>query len=314
MGITENIIDHFRKSRAVVTLGAFDGIHKGHQKIFAAVVKKSAEINGLPIAITFDPHPMRVLMPERRLRLITSAIDKEKIIFKTGISDIVNIDFSPEFARTDAEDFVSDILVGLLNAKWVIVGHNCRFGHNRKGNADLLRKIGRKLGFGVSVIRHASLHGDVISSSRVRSAVLGGRVADAELMLGRAYHIDGGVIKGTGRGISLLNIPTANLDSQNELIPKEGVYAVKVSFGGKVYDGVSNIGRNPTFKEDVMSYEIHILDFKRNLLGKKLRVHFLERIRDERRFSSIEDLRAQIRRDIDMARRLICRNKAELYF
>jgi riboflavin kinase / FMN adenylyltransferase len=313
MGTTENIIGHFGQADTVVTIGSFDGIHKGHQKIFAAVVKKAAEIGGSPVAVTFAPHPVKVLMPERKLRLITSAQDKERIIFHAGIRDIVNLDFSPEFSHTDAEDFVSEILVGLLNAKWVIVGHNCRFGYARKGNADLLKKMGRKYGFRVRVINYASLRGDIISSTRVRSAVSGGRVAEASRMLGRAYHIDGKVIKGTGRGKTLLNIPTANLETENELIPKEGVYAAKISFGGKVHDGVANIGRNPTFKGEVMSYEIHIPDFKRNLLGKSLRVHFLERIRDERRFSSVEDLRAQINRDIDTAGRIIRRSRTQLY-
>jgi riboflavin kinase / FMN adenylyltransferase len=313
MGTTENIISHFTCSNTVVTIGSFDGIHKGHQKIFAAVVKRATEIGGRAVAITFDPHPARVLMPERKLRLITSAADKEKIIFGTGINDIVNIDFSSEFAHTDAEEFVKEILVGLLNARWVIVGHNCRFGHNRKGNADFLKKMGGEYGFRVRVINFASLHGDVISSTRVRSAVSGGRVADAARMLGRAYHIDGTVIKGTGRGSALLNVPTANLETKNELIPKEGVYAVKVSLGGKVYDGAANIGRNPTFREAVMSYEIHILDFRRNLLGKSLRVHFLERIRDERRFASVEELGGQINKDLAMARRFAGKSRTTLY-
>jgi riboflavin kinase / FMN adenylyltransferase len=313
MGTTDNIFSRFARANTIVTLGSFDGIHKGHQKIFAAVVKKAAEIGGAPVAITFDPHPMKALMPERRLKLITSAADKEKIIFGTGIRDIVNMDFSPEFAHTEAEEFVRDILVGLLNAKWVIVGHNCRFGYNRKGNADLLRKMGRKYGFRVRVINYASLRGDVISSSRVRSAVSGGRVAEAALMLGRAYHMDGAVIKGAGRGKTLLNVPTANLDTQNELIPREGVYAVKVSFGEKIYDGAANIGRNPTFKEDIMSYEIHILDFKRNILGRNLRVHFIDRIRDERKFASVEDLRTQINLDLDAARRATRKSRTVLY-
>jgi len=313
MGTTENIIDHLTRSNTVVTIGSFDGIHKGHQKIFAAVVKKATETGGAAVAITFDPHPMKVLMPERKLRLITSAEDKERIIFGTGISDIINIDFSAEFAHTEAEEFVREILVGLLKAKWVIVGHNCRFGYNRKGNVDFLKKMGRKYGFRVRVVNYASLKGDVISSTRVRSAVSGGRVAEAARMLGRAYHIDGTIIKGAGRGKELLNVPTANLDTHNELFPKEGVYAVKVSFGGKVYDGAANIGRNPTFKEENVSYEIHILNFRRNVLGKKLRVHFLERIRDERRFSSPEDLKAQINRDLDMAARLARKDRIRLY-
>jgi riboflavin kinase / FMN adenylyltransferase len=312
MQITEDFIDYFRKARAVVTLGNFDGIHKGHQKIFAAVVRKAREIRGAPVVITFDPHPVKVLMPERRLRLITTVQDKEQIIFRSGIRDIINIDFNAEFAHMDADDFIRDILVGLLKVKWVIVGHNYTFGRAKKGNAEILRNLGRKSGFGVSVVRYAKLNGDLISSSRIRSAVLAGRVAEVSRMLGRAYHIEGSVVRGTGRGLSLLKTPTANIQTENELIPKEGVYAVKISMGGNVYDGVANLGENPTFKFGILSYEIHIFDFRRNLLGKKMRVHFMERLRDEKKFASIDDLSAQIKKDIERAKRLLSGKKTEL--
>jgi riboflavin kinase/FMN adenylyltransferase len=313
MRTTEDVMNHFTRADAVVTIGSFDGIHKGHQKIFAAVKKKADEIGGRAVAVTFDPHPVKVLAPERRLRLITSAEDKERIIFGSGINDIINIDFSPEFSRTEAEEFVREILVGLLNSKWVIVGRSCRFGYNRKGNAEFLKKMGRKYGFRVRLVDYARLNGDVVSSTRVRSAVSGGRVAEAAKMLGRAYHMDGTVIKGAGRGKALLGAPTANLDPVNELTPKEGVYAVRVSLGKRVYDGAANIGRNPTFKGDSVSYEIHLFDFSRNILGRRLRVHFIERIRDERRFSSVEDLRAQMQKDFDRAAGLLRRKKTALY-
>jgi riboflavin kinase/FMN adenylyltransferase len=313
MEITEDFIDYFKQARTVVTLGNFDGIHKGHQKIFAAVVNKARELKGTPVAITFDPHPVKVLLPERGLRLITTAHDKESLIFSAGIRELINIDFNADFAHTDAEDFIKEIIVGLLKARWVIVGHNYTFGRAKKGNAALLRKLGRKLGFGVSVVRSAMLTGDLISSSRVRSALSGGRSTEVSMMLGRAYHIDGTVIKGAGRGASLLNTPTANLATENELVPKEGVYAVRISFDKTVREGVANIGRNPTFKEGVMSYEVHILDFSRNLLGRKLRVHFIERLRDEKKFSCVEDLIAQISKDIDMARQVLRRKRTILY-
>jgi riboflavin kinase/FMN adenylyltransferase len=313
MEITEDFIDYFKNARTVVTLGNFDGIHKGHQKIFAAVVKKAQELNGTPVAITFDPHPVKVLLPEKGLRLITTSHDKESLIFSSGIREVISIDFNADFANTDAEDFVNEIIVGLLKARWVVVGQNYTFGRAKKGNAALLRKLGRKLGFMVSVVQSASLKGDLISSSRVRSALSGGRISEVTRMLGRAYHIEGTVVKGAGRGSSILNTPTANIATENEIVPKEGVYAVRVSWDGAIHEGVANIGRNPTFKDGVMSYEVHIFDFMKNLLGRRLRVHFIERLRDEKKFSHIDDLISQIGKDIGMARHLLRRKKTSLY-
>ena len=165
----------------------------------------------------------------------------------------------------------------------------------------------------MSVVRYAKVGGDIVSSSRVRQSIMAGKVGEVAKMLGRAYHIDGVVIKGAGRGTSLLNTPTANLTTENELIPKEGVYAVRVSFENHVYDGVANLGRNPTFKEGKMSYEVHIFDFRRNLLDRNLRVHFVKRIRDEKKFSCIEDLFEHIKTDINIARQILCSMKTTLY-
>ena len=314
MDITDDIRRYFRNSSPVVTLGNFDGVHIGHQKIFAAVVEKAGWIKGRPVAITFDPHPVKVLMPERGLRLITSADDKAGLIFNSGITDIVCVEFNKDFAQTDAEDFINDIIIGLIGAKWVIVGHNYTFGRAKKGDAGLLRKIGKKCGFEVSVVRYVKLHGEIVSSSRVRSAVLGGRIPDVSKMLGRAYHFEGTVVKGAGRGASLLDTPTANIATENELIPKEGVYAVRVSFKDRLYDGVANIGKNPTFKDSVMSYEVHIFDYHKNLLNERLRVHFVDRLRDEKRFGCIEDLVAQIKKDIESAKKVLRKNNPPLYF
>ena len=313
MEITEDFIDYFKKTGSVVTIGNFDGVHKGHQKIFLAVLNKAIELKGTPVAITFEPHPVKVLMPERGLKLITTEHDKERLIFNSGVKELINMDFNADFAQTDAEDFIAEIIAGLLRAKWVIVGHNYSFGRAKKGNPALLRKLGARLGFGVSVVRSIRLKGELVSSSRVRSAIAGGRINEVSMMLGRAYHIEGTVVKGAGRGASLLNTPTANILTDNEIVPKEGVYAVRISFDGNIRDGVANIGRNPTFKDGVMSYEVHIFDFKKNLLGRRLRIHFLARLRDEKKFACIEDLIEQIGRDILSARNLLKRKTPVLY-
>lgn len=301
----------------VVTIGNFDGVHIGHQKIFDRVVKKSQEIKGTPIAITFDPHPVRVLVPERGLKMLTTSEDKIKLISANGIKIIVCVSFSKEFARMNPDDFIKDILVDKLGVKWVIVGHNYAFGKGKKGTTALLRRRGREYGFGVSIVRYARVYDDIVSSSRIRSLLLRGRVCEASRMLSRAYHIEGTAIKGAGRGASLLHTPTANVATHNELVPKEGVYAVKVSIDNRqeseVYDGVANIGKNPTFGEMPVSYEVHLFDFNKNLLGQKIRIHFIDRIRDEKKFSSIKELEENIKNDIEKARHILFRRKDLLF-
>ncbi len=313
MKLIKGLPKQFEHSSPVITIGNFDGVHIGHQKIFRAVVEKAKELNGTPDAMTFEPHPVRVLSPERGLKLITSSEDKAKLIFGSGIKNLICIEFDRDFAHTDAEVFIKDILVDRLKAKWIIVGHNYTFGRAKKGSAALLRRRGKKYGFGVTVVRYAKVGGDIVSSSRVRHTVVNGRVGEVARMLGRAFHIEGTVIKGAGRGTSLLNTPTANIATDNELIPKEGVYAVKVSLDKKVYDGVANIGKNPTFNEGKMSYEVHILDFHRDLLGCNLKVHFVKRIREEKKFSCIEDLFEHIKMDIETGRQILKKSKTALF-
>ncbi|MFA5354266.1 MAG: bifunctional riboflavin kinase/FMN adenylyltransferase [Thermodesulfovibrionales bacterium] len=330
----------------VVTIGNFDGVHLGHQKIFRKVVEKAGEMEGTAAAITFFPHPVRVLTPERGLKMITTFEDKARLIAGTGISLLLPLTFTREFARIDPEAFIREILVEKLGTRWVIVGHNYAFGKGKKGNTALLRRRGEKYGFGVSVVRHARVHGDIVSSSRIRSLILRGRVCEASTMLGRAYHMEGTVVKGAGRGASILHVPTANIAPENELSPKEGVYAVRVTFvkgpetegqgqesgvkgSGKdgsqildpgpltldpvIYDGVANIGKNPTFGNEERSYEVHIFNLNRDLLGQRLRIHFIDRIREEKKFPGVEALRLGIMDDMETAREILARRTPLLF-
>jgi riboflavin kinase/FMN adenylyltransferase len=298
----------------VVTIGNFDGVHIGHQKIFNRTVQKAKELNGTPVVITFHPHPIRVLAPDRGLKLITTVDDKRRLIESSGVEVLICLNFTKDFAKTDPDDFIKEVLVEKLGVKWVVVGHNYAFGKGKKGNADLLRRRGRKYGFGVSVVRYAKVYDDIVSSSRVRSLILRGRVCEASRLLGRAYHIGGTVIKGAGRGGVLLHTPTANISTHNELIPKEGVYAVKISFAlFNVYEGVANIGKNPTFGDVAMSYEAHIFDFDKNIVGEEVRVHFIDRIRDEKKFSGIGELESQIKKDIKKAKEILSKRKDPLF-
>ncbi|MDP2168518.1 MAG: bifunctional riboflavin kinase/FAD synthetase, partial [Thermodesulfovibrionales bacterium] len=298
----------------VLTIGNFDGIHLGHQKILSRVVSGAKEIQGMSMAVTFDPHPTKVLYPERNIRILTPADEKARLMAHFGLDALCFINFTKGFASVHPDDFIRDVLVGKIGVREVIVGHRYAFGRGKKGTTELLRRRGRKYGFKVSVVRNARLYGDVVSSSRVRSLVGRGRVCEASLFLGRPYMISGTVIKGAGRGGRLLGTPTANISTQNELIPKEGVYAVKVRLGSRILGGVANIGKNPTFSSsgsssgngyNIMSYEVHIFDFSEDILSRPLMLYFIDRIRDEKAFPEPEALREQIKKDIARGREIL---------
>lgn len=299
----------------VVTIGNFDGVHLGHQRLFEFVKRKAAEIKGKSVVVTFNPHPIKVLFENHPLKLITTVEDKLRLIEKSKIDITVLIPFTKEFAQIEAEDFVKNILLAKLNAKWIVIGYDYKFGKGRKGNYELLRQLGELYGFKVTVVKAYKKRGKILSSTAVRNALYEGNVCEAAQFLGRAYHIDGEVIKGAGRGSSVLGYPTANIKPNQEIIPKEGVYAVKVTIPEilKTYKGVANIGKNPTFGNQALSYEVHILDFKGELLGKTLRLHFIARLRDEKKFNSPEELKDSIARDIERAKEILRRDRTKLY-
>ncbi|MCX7987868.1 MAG: bifunctional riboflavin kinase/FAD synthetase [Thermodesulfovibrio sp.] len=308
-------IEKLETENTVITIGNFDGVHMGHQKIFDYIKRKARQIGGKSVVVTFHPHPIKVLFKDHPLKLITTTEDKIRLIETCGVDITVLIPFTNEFAQMEAEDFVRDILVERLNAKLVIVGYDYRFGKGRKGDRDLLKKLGLVYGFKVKVLNAYKRKGKILSSTAVRNALIEGNIREANLFLGRAYHIDGEVIKGLGRGSSILGYPTANILPIQEIIPKEGVYAVKVTVPhlSKTYRGVANIGKNPTFNNKNLSYEVHIFDFKENLLGKSIRVHFITRIRDEKKFSSPEELKQGIARDIEEAKKIFSKDKTKLF-
>ncbi|MBF0540844.1 MAG: bifunctional riboflavin kinase/FAD synthetase [Nitrospirae bacterium] len=292
-------------SHPVITLGNFDGVHLGHQKTIQKVRDKAKETNSTSMIITFEPHPLRIIDPERELVFLTPFNIKSELIAEFDIDVLLCIEFSSEFAKVKAEDFIKDILVDKLHASHIIVGHDYRFGSKKQGNTDLLRKRGRQYGFTLNVIRNVKNTGGTISSSRIRKLLLDGDVHLANILLGRTYFIEGTVGYGAGRGAKVLNTPTANLTINDELAPMDGVYAVRVKVGDKIYDGVSNIGKNPTFGQNNLSYEVHLFDFEDDLRGVKPRVYFVKRIRSERTFDSPDELKKQILKDIDKAKKIL---------
>lgn len=289
----------------VVSIGNFDGVHAGHRRIISTAANMAADLDAGVMALTFDPHPIKVLAPERDLRLLCTPEDRASLLMRAGAERVLFVPFTREFASMDAEEFIEGVLVGRLGVRGVVVGHGYTFGKGRKGTTELLRRRGKRLGFKVRVVRSVSVNGEKASSSRVRNLLNWGRVCEASTLLGRAYSIHGTVIKGAGRGSSILGIPTANIQSQSELVPKKGVYAVRAELDGVLYDAAANIGDNPTFKGAASSQEVHIIDFKGDLLGRELRMHFIDRIREEKAFSSVDALRTQIYADIEHAREIL---------
>jgi len=292
---------------AVVTIGNFDGVHIGHQSLFHEVVLKATELQGTSVAMTFDPHPLRVLTKRRNPRLITLNEQKKELIAATDLDVLIIVPFTREFAAIEARDFVSDLLVKRIGMKAVIVGKDYSFGKNREGDINLLQALGRELGFEVVLADwiKASLRNEGrISSTRIRKLVAAGDIEKAQKLLGRHYQIRGTVVQGRNRGGKLLGFPTANIALQDELCPKTGIYAVTVDWEGRLYQGVANIGYSPTFDDHIFTVEVHILDFHENLYGQKIKINFLKRIRDEIKFNGIEALSSQIRNDIAVARNL----------
>ncbi|MRR39488.1 riboflavin biosynthesis protein RibF, partial [bacterium] len=256
--------------------------------------------------LTFEPHPQKVLHPERKpFYLLTTLAEKLKLIEGLGIDAVVLIEFTRDFARTTAEEFVQGILWDRLHLEKLIIGHDTAFGNRKSGNEDYLRGMGRALGFDVEAIDAVQVDGIVVSSTSVRHTLLEGDVRRAMKLLGRPYNLGGTVVKGYRRG-SEIGIPTANIASEKELVPALGVYAVIAEIDGVRHPGVLNIGYSPTFGDNQLTVEVHLLDFPREeLYGKAIEVLFIDRIRDEMKFESPKELVKQIERDIERARELL---------
>jgi riboflavin kinase/FMN adenylyltransferase len=289
----------------VLTIGNFDGVHKGHLALFEKVKQIAKKINGLSVVMTFDPHPIKVLRSGNGPPVITPTPQKLRLIKQAGIDVILCLPFTKEFATLSAKDFVEKILVQKIGVKCIVVGYDYAFGRNREGNIDFLKKMAQQYQFKVEVVGPVSVNGTVVSSTKIRNLVQEGKLEEAKTLLGRNYEVTGTVVKGKNRGAKLLGYPTANLKLIDELTPKSGVYAVKVHIDDKTYKGVANIGYNPTFGNGAFSVETHIIDFDKNILGREIRVEFVKRLRDEKKFKGPSELAEQIKKDIQNARKVL---------
>ncbi len=294
------------------TIGNFDGVHLGHQKLIARVRDRARILKISSVVITFDPHPLRVLVDKKTPPFITLTEQKLELISKLEVDYVLCIKFTKDLAALKPEEFVQKYLVNGLKLKELIIGYDYAFGKGRRGNFELLNKLGEKFGFAVEQLSPVMVDGAIVSSTRIRDMVQAGMVWEARKLLGRFYRVQGKVITGQKRGGPLLGFPTANICLKDELFPKTGVYAVWVEVLGQIKPGVANIGYNPTFGNDYLSVEVHILDFKQNIYGQDIRVHFVQRLRSEKKFSGLDELKKQIQADIELGQKILSSPEAQL--
>jgi len=285
----------------VLTLGVFDGLHLGHQLIMQTVVERARATGAVPTVITFDPHPRAVLHPESAPPLLQTFDQKIEGFGVLGIEQTIVVRFTKEFSAIRAAEFLSDVVVDRLQAKEVYLGKGFAFGHNREGDIDLLKRVGADLGFVAGEVPEVKLRNARVSSSKIRQLLVAGQVNRARRMLGRPYGVEGRVERGSERGHKL-GFPTANLHPHNRVIPRNGVYVTGTLIDGQWRRSVTNVGVRPTFADAVEpSVETFVMNWDGDLYGDVVRVRFLYRLRDERKFNSVEELTRQIARDVDRA-------------
>lgn len=285
----------------VLTIGNYDGVHIGHRTIIEIVKGKAREIGGTPMLMTFHPHPLHVLRPDKELPSITPVEEKKRLIEEAGIEVLVIAPFTQEFSQATPEAYVKDILIGKLGIRALVVGYDFRFGKGGRGDIEGMKKYAETYGFSLEVVNAVTIGGEKVGSNKIRKLLQNGEVDKANVLLGRPYLISGEVVHGEGRGRAF-GFPTINMKTDFDLVPPNGVYVSEVMIGGQRLRSVTNVGYNPTFGGQKRSIETFILDYGRDLYVENVRLFFHVRLREEVRFESVEELRKQIERDVIAAR------------
>ncbi len=288
----------------VTAIGNFDGVHMGHRAILKSAIERARAAGGTAFALTFDPLPAKLLVPDRAPKLILIPDDKLELLRLSGIDGVIVLNFTLELSLLSPRDFVCDYLLGRIGAREVVVGHSVSFGHNRAGNAAMMVELGREFGFDTNVVGPVKVGGLEVSSTKVRDLIQAGEMRAAAKLLGRYHFLHGPVVRGRERGRAI-GFPTANIESETECIPPDGVYATRVILDDGAYPSITNIGMRPTFAETARSIEAHIFDFTRDLYGLRLKLEIIERIRGERKFNSADALKRQIALDLGKAREIL---------
>ena len=308
MQIINEKFEHLDLGDTVVTIGTFDGLHAGHFEIFENLKKKAAKLNLKSVVVTFFPHPRTVVAKDYKIKLLTPLEEKKKIFEKLGIDFLYIINFNEEFSQKTYVEFFNEILISTVNAKHLVLGYDHKFGKNRVGDIERIYEYTKKNNIGMTVVNPKEIEGETVSSTKIRTALLNGNLEFANKLLNRYYFLDGIVVEGAKRGRTL-GFPTANLKlrEDNKLLPMNGVYFVHVMLEDETntFYGVANIGLRPTFnnvREPIT--EVYILDFSKEIYGKKITVEFINRLRDEKKFFSKEELKKNISLDVEKAIKL----------
>jgi len=288
-----------------LAIGVFDGVHLGHQAVISTSAQHARAANGTPVVVTFDPHPEKVLRPKTAPHLLTATPHKIALIRDLGMAHLLIITFDKQFAATEPEEFVHELVEHSKSLREICVGHEWSFGKNRRGNLKLLNQFGARFDFGVVGIPPVTVNGELVSSTTIRKAVETGDLAKAAQMLGREYTVLGTVVSGDNRG-KKIGFPTANLSAHNEQFPPNGVYFAEAKLEGVIYPGVVNLGYRPTVdtRKSERILEIHLFDFDHDIYGKDLEVRFIRYLRPEKKFESVDALVRQIGLDVKQARKL----------
>jgi riboflavin kinase/FMN adenylyltransferase len=287
----------------VVTIGNFDGVHRGHAALLAELRERARTIGGPGVALTFEPHPLQILQPKQFMPVLTTVSDRAAYMQACGADEVIILQVNRDLLQLRATEFFERIIRQNLNARAVVEGFNFGFGRGREGNVEILMALCRQHGMAVDIVPPLLVDGVPVSSSRVRNSLTRGMVRDAAALLGRTYRLRGVVGTGQKRGRTI-GFPTANLESIETVIPGDGVYAARALVGEQVWASAANIGPNPTFGEHVRKVEVHLIDYEGDLYGKPVAVDFIDRIRDTRPFSSAAELTQQLKSDIETARRI----------
>lgn len=306
MRIFNSIQGYQSDSRPVATVGVFDGVHRGHMEIIRHLVSSARELNTTSVVITFEPHPRLVLDLSQSVKLLQTLDEKLRRFEMAGVDDVVVISFDKHFAATDPKQFIQSVLFDTLKVGKIITGHDHMFGRNREGDYAMLLEMGMNNGVEVEQVKAVSHCGTDVSSTSIRKAIMAGNVRLANCMLGYPYSFSGPVYRGNQIG-RLINFPTANINpsAPYKIVPSQGVYASLVEWNGKIFKGMSNIGMRPTLNADHETIEVNIFDFDYDIYFENIRLSFVERIRDERRFGGLEQLQQQLILDREEALRLL---------
>lgn len=288
----------------VVALGNFDGVHLGHRAILKTAIERARSEGGTAFALTFDPLPAKVLFPVHAPQLIVTPLDKLELLRRSGLDGVLVLNFTRALSKLEPRDFVRSFLLERIGARAVVVGHSVSFGHQRAGNAAVMVELGREFGFETTVVGPVKVEGESVSSTRVREFIAQGDLRAAAKLLGRCHFLSGKVVHGRERG-RRIGFPTANLESETECTPPDGVYATRVVLPDGAFAAITNIGMRPTFNEPTRAIEAHIFEFNRDLYDQKIQLEMVERIRTERKFDSAEALSRQIALDVTRTREIL---------